>query len=502
MMNQAQLGQLKTRLARIADLNGSASVLGWDQETMMPEGGVQARADQMSTLGGLAHEYFVDEEVGQLLEDLAGQSAEADFETDDASLVRVKRREYEKQVRVPTELVMELLSVSAVATEAWKKARTDHNFSIFQPHLEKIMDIQRRIADALGYEGNNPYDALLDSFEPGTTYENISAVFSQVRGPVVELIKTITERGKPVDETILAGDYPADKQLAFSRQVAEALGYDFEHGRLDLSAHPFTTSFAYSDVRLTTRVKPHDLVTCLMGVIHEAGHGMHGQGLSPQLYRTTIEQTGLATAESQSRFYENMVGRSRAFWTYWYPRLQETFPNFKPVAFEDFYRALNQVKPGLIRVEADEVTYGLHIMLRFELENDILNNRVQVKDLPREWNDRMEALLGVRPPNDSDGVLQDIHWSGGGVGYFPDYWLGSIFAAQLWEQIVKERPSTEKDIAAGEYKGTLGWLREKIHTHGNKFTFPELVKRVTGGPLRWEPYVNYLQKKYGAIYGL
>jgi carboxypeptidase Taq len=239
-----------------------------------------------------------------------------------------------------------------------------------------------------------------------------------------------------------------------------------------------------------------------MAVIHEAGHGTHAQGLSPALYRSTLESTGLATAESQSRFYENMIGRSRAFWTFWYPKLQETFPGLKDTPLEAFYRALNVVRPGLIRVEADEVTYGLHIVLRFELENDLINGRVKVNDLPSAWNDRMEALLGVRPLTDSDGVLQDIHWAHGGMGYFPDYWLGSIFAAQLWDKLQVDQPGVSAEIASGRYASTLAWLRENIHQHGNKFTFPELVERVTGGPLRWEPYVKYLNAKFGEIYGL
>ncbi len=501
-MDTAKMEQLRTRLARISDLNFAGWLLGWDQRVMMPPGGAQARGDQMGTLAGLAHEFFIDEEVGALLEDLAAETAALPYESDEASLVRVKQREYERLVRVPTSLVMRITQAGAEGHEAWVQARSENRFSIFEPHLSKMVDLQRELAAALGSETGNPYDALLDQFEPGLTYEYINGVFGALKTPLVALVKAIGERADAVDDSVLRREYPEAAQVAFSREIAEALGFDFQRGRLDKSAHPFTSGTSRDDVRLTTRVDERFLPTCVMAVIHEAGHGMHMQNYHPALYRSSMEFPGLAIAESQSRFFENVVGRSRAFWTYWYPRAQAHFPHLADVPLETFYRAINKSQPSLIRVEADEVTYGLHIMLRFELENDVINGRVAVADLPREWNDRMETYLGVRPPTDSDGVLQDIHWSQGGWGYFPDYLLGSILASQLWDALRRERPGVEAGIARGEFAPLLEWQREQVMQHGAKFTFPELVERATGRPLSWEPYMNYLTAKYGEIYGL
>jgi carboxypeptidase Taq len=499
---EAQVVDLKKRLAKIADLGGAAGLLQWDQQVKMPRGSVQTRADQLSTLGGLAHEYFVDEEMGALLEELQPYGASLPYDSDEASLIRVKWRDYQKLIKVPTSLVMELLGTAAVAQPAWQKAREENDFKQFEPHLEKIVDIQIRVAEALGYQSDNPYDALIDNFESDLTFAYINSVFSALKPKLVDLIKAIQERGKPVDDGPLHREFDEDKQIEFSKRIAEALGYSFHNGRLDKSAHPFTGASSYHDVRITTRVAKNFLPTCLMSVIHEAGHGMHGQGLRPELYRSTIEFGGLATAESQSRFYENVLCRSRAFWKLWYPELQKTFPQMADVDLETFYRALNKVEPGLIRVEADEVTYGLHIMLRFELENEMINNKVKVADLPQIWNDRMEASLGVRPKTDADGVLQDIHWSNGYMGYFPDYLLGSMFASQLWKQMQKDNPKVMSEIEKGEYANIKAWHKAHIHDHGAKFTFPELAEKATGSALQAEPYVEYLTTKYNDIYAL
>jgi len=503
-----KLNQLKTRLARVADLSSAANVLEWDQETHMPEGGADTRADQVGTLRSLAHQYFVDEEVGQLFEDLSGELKGMDYDSNDASLVRVGYREYQKLIRVPTTLIEEMNRAKAQGVEVWRKARANNDFKSFQPNLERIVDLQKQYAACFN-PPDNLYDALVDYYEPGMSYASINAVFGELKPGVVALVKAISENQGAVDDSPVRQHFDFDTQMKFSAEVAEAIGYSFKRGRLDLTTHPFMTSFSQDDARITTRVNTEFLPTCLMGVIHETGHALYEQGVSPSLYRLGLGSqqvlgtgTSMAMHESQSRFYENVLGRSRSFWKTMYPRLQAAFPQMKGVTLEAFYRALNKSQPSLIRVEADEVTYGLHIMLRFELENDLINDRVKVKDLPREWNDRMEAYLGVRPSTDSDGVLQDIHWSSGLVGYFPDYLLGSILSVQWHHQMIKDRPEIPAEVEAGKFDTILAWLRENVHQHGLKFTMPELVKRVTGGSLQWQPYMQYLETKYAEIYGL
>jgi carboxypeptidase Taq len=496
-----KLAELKKRLARVADLQSAGGILAWEQEVMMPPNGAPYRGDQLGTLAGMAHEMATDKVVGELLDDLVVEFKNAPFESDEVSLVRVSKRDYLKKVRIPAALIEERTALAANAVQAWVKAREGNDFAAFAPFMEKVVDVNRRIADAIGSPTGNPYDALVDIFESGLTTEYIEGVFSELKKPLVALIKAIAAKPQ-VDVSILQGEFDESAQLAFSTEIAAALGYDFKRGRLDKSAHPFTMPSTHVDTRITTRVDGNNPMTCIFSVIHEVGHGMHGQGLSESLYQTGIEQTGLATAESQSRFYENIIGRSRAFWAYWFPRLQAVFPHFETVDSEAFYKAINRVQPSLIRVAADEVTYGLHIMLRFEIENDLLNGRIKVADLPQIWNDRMEEYLGVRPKTDSEGVLQDIHWSHGDMGYFSNYLLGSIFASQLWAVIQKDIPNLTKLVENGRYTEILAWQRQHIHQHGNKFTFPELAERITGGPLQWQPYMDYLTAKYSDIYGL
>jgi carboxypeptidase Taq len=500
---QEKLDQLKKVIGRAVDMERAASVLEWDQETYMPPGGGQARADQTATLRSTFHEIFASDEVGKLLDELEKEAAGLDYDSDEASLIRVLRREHERRVRVPLELAEELARTASLAQQVWQKARANNDFKSFEPLLAKTVELKHRWAECFKpYE--NIYDPLLDYYEPGITYRQIDTVFSALKPPLVKLVKDITTHLDAVDGSLLSQPFEPEGQMTFGREVIAALGYDFERGRIDFSAHPFTIHFGRDDVRITTRIVEGIGSSALMSTIHEAGHAMYEQGTSPTLYRTWLDQgASMSVHESQSRFYENIIGRSRPFWRYWYPRLQAIFPaQLGKVDMETFYRALNRVQPSLIRVEADEVTYGLHVILRFELENDLMNGRVSVSDLPKEWNARMEAYLGVVPSTDAEGVLQDVHWSVGYIGYFPDYLLGSIFSVQLWEQMLKERPSVPAEIEAGQYSAILDWLREKIHRHGMKFTLPELSQRITGGPLRWEPYMHYLQTKYGEIYGL
>lgn len=492
--------QLKRRLATISDLNAAAGTMHRDQEVFMAPGGGQGRGDQLATISTIVHEMGTSDEMGALLDALKDWGAQHPFESDEASLIRMVRRGYDRQVKVPTELVAKIAKATTDSTMAWQQARAQSDWSLFQDHLQKMVDLHVELADALGNETGNPYDALIDGFEPGLTSEYIDSVFPDLKKPLVELVKGIAESGVSIDESVLSRDFAESGQLEISREIIEALGYDFKRGRMDLSTHPFASG-AFDDVRITVRVED-SIAACLMGAIHEAGHAMHFQNAAKSLYRTGIAHGTAATCESQSRFWENVVGRSRPFWTYWYPRMQAKFPQLADVDMETFYRALNKSQPSLIRVEADEVTYGLHIMLRYELENDLFNGRVKVADLPKEWNSRMEAYLGLTPPNDAQGVLQDIHWSWGLFGYFPTYLLGSILASQLWESMKADRPTIESEIQEGKFGYLLDWQREKIHVHGGKFTLAEITEMATGSPLKWQPYMGYLQKKYGEIYGL
>lgn len=499
---EQKLATLREHIAQVVDLTRAAEVLAWDQETYMPQGGAAARADQISTLSGLAHELFIDEKVGALLEELI--AAGLPYDSDDGSFVRVQWREYQKAVRLPTDLVVEMAKASALGLEAWRAARAQDDFSQFRPALEHIVELTLHKAEALhDSRSSNLYDALLDSYDPGLSYEAINAVFSALKPELIALVKAIAANQDAVDDSIVTGNYPEADQMAFGRSISEALGYDYGRGRLDKSTHPFSISFSPDDVRITTRYSRR-LPESLMGTIHETGHAIYEQQVSKSLYRSGLDSgAGMSVHESQSRFYENILGRSRAFWEYWYPFLHDAFPEqLQGVEMEQFYRALNRSQPSFIRVEADEVTYGLHIMLRFEIENDLINGKVAVADLPTVWDDRFEAYMGIRPPTGREGVLQDIHWSQGAIGYFPDYLLGSIFSVQIWERMKADLPDATDHIRNGDFSRITAWLGNHIHRHGSKFTFPELAERVTGSALQWQPYMAYLRAKYSDIYGL
>jgi len=499
---EEELRSLKERLSKVIDLRAAASVLSWDQETYMPPGGARARAEQLATLGKLAHELFTSAEIGNLLEALEPKVRDLPYDSFEASLVRVTKRDYEKAVKIPAELVAELARTASLAKEAWRKARDDSDFPEFQPYLEKLVELNVKKAEALGYE-ERIYDALLDQYEPDMKTSQVERIFSHLKSELVPLVRTIAECERP-DDSFLRRDYDERAQWDFGLEVIKDFGFDLKRGRQDLSAHPFTTGFSVDDVRLTTRVQRDHLPTALFGTLHECGHGLYHQGVDPALERTPLAGgASLGMHESQSRLWENLIGRSRPFWEHYYPKLQERFPaQLKDVRLEDFYRAINRVEPSYIRVEADEVTYNLHIMLRFELENALLEGEIAVKDLPEAWNAKMEEYLGITPPNDAQGVLQDIHWSQGYMGYFPTYSLGNLISAQIFEQAQREIPSLTQKIRAGEFRELLGWLREKIYRHGRKFTSVELLERVTGRALGAESYLSYIRAKYSEIYGL
>ncbi len=498
---EEKIKQLRNTLAELADIGGAQAVLGWDQQTYMPPGGAEQRGQQAGTLGKLAHQIATSPELGRLLDELKTYAASLDPDSDDARLVKFAVRDYEQATRLPQEFVVEQAQVIAMSNQAWAEARARSDFSLFQPHLEKIVELVNRYISFFP-KTDHPYDVLLDQFEPEMKTADVKKIFDAVRPQQVELIKAISEKPQ-VDDSFLHQAFDEKNQWDFGVEVITAFGYDWQRGRQDKAPHPFTGGPGINDVRITTRVDPNFFNPMIFGTMHEAGHAMYDQGLGQNLLRTNLANgASLAVHESQSRMWENLVGRSLPFWQHFYPRLQERFPQLNGVSLDTFYKGINIVHPSLIRVEADEATYNLHIMLRLELEMAIVEGKVAVKDLPETWNARMQEYLGVTPPDDARGVLQDIHWSWGLMGYFSTYALGNLVSVQLWEKINQDIPNLEEQIRSGKFDALLGWLREKIHVHGRKFMPQELVQKVTGSKIDPAPYVKYLKAKYGQIYGL
>lgn len=494
---------LKARLTDIAHLHRAAAVLEWDMQTYMPPGGAPARADQMALLSKVAHEQFVSPETGQLLEKAEAEAQGMASDSDEARLVRNVRRQYDREVKIPVELATEFARHTALSQEIWTRARASNDFASFAPSLEKTLDLVRKMVECLGYT-DDPYDPLLDAYEPYMKTAQVAAIFADLKPRLVALARAIAESPRAKEEVALEGLFPIEAQNALTKRLVQAIGYDMQRGRQDQAAHPFCTTFSTGDVRITTRFSDSAPTMALYASLHEAGHAMYEQGI-PQAYDNTPLGGGVSSGvhESQSRLWENLVGRSRPFCAYVLPLLKEMFPDaLTDCDVERFYRAVNRVRPSFIRVEADEVTYNLHILLRFELERDLLADRLKVRDLPEAWNAKMREYLGITPPNDTLGVLQDIHWSAGMIGYFPTYTLGNLIAAQLWHTIRQAIPDLDAQIARGEFAPLLGWLREKIHRAGSKFTPDELIRKATGEPLSADHFTQYLQTKFGELYGL
>ncbi len=500
---EAQLLELKSRLQEVFDLEHAGAVLYWDQATYMPPGGAEARGRQIALLSRLAHERLTDPQIGRLLDALQPYADSLPYDSDDAGLIRVTRREYEKAVRVPPALVAEMASHFAATYQAWTEARPANDFAQMQPLLEKTLDLSRRLAECFpGYE--RIADPLIALADYGMTTAKVQAVFAELRAALVPLVQAIASQ-EPADNACLLQHFPEAEQLAFGLEVIRDYGYDFERGRQDKTHHPFMTKFSLGDVRITTRVQERDLGDALFSTLHEAGHAMYGQGINRAFEGTPLATgTSAGVHESQSRLWENLVGRSRAFWEHYYPRLQARFPEqLGRVPLDTFYRAINRVQPSLIRVDADEVTYNLHVMIRFDLEVQLLEGTLAVKDLPEAWRARYQADLGVAAPDDCNGVLQDVHWYSGRIGgVFQGYTLGNIMSALFYGAAVAAHPAIPAEIAQGKFETLRGWLRERVYQHGSKFTAEELIQRVDGGALRIEPYIHYLRTKYGELYRL
>jgi len=497
-----ELSKLRNKLAEISDIRTATSLLGWDQQTYMPPQSGEGRGYQMSTLESIAHTKFTSPAIGRLLDKLQSFAETLDPDSDDRRLVEVTRRDYEKLTRVSTKHVSEFALATSRAHQSWVEARQENNFSRFQPQLERIIELRRQYAEFFTpYE--HVYDPLLDDFEPGFKTKELIAIFEKLRNPQVAIVKAISQK-EPVDDSFLHQSFDPQKQWDFGVKVITSFGYDWQHGRQDKSPHPFTQGMGSQDVRITTRVKEDFFNTALFGTMHECGHALYELGIDPALDRTPLGTgASLAVHESQSRMWENLVGRSKPFWEGFYPELQKTFPKqLAGISLDRFYKGINKVQPSHIRVEADEATYNLHIMLRLEIEIELMEGKVLVNELPERWNDLMHQYLGVIPESDTNGVLQDVHWSMGLIGYFPTYALGNLVSAQLWECINQDIPNLPEQLRQGDFTGLLGWLRDKIHRHGSKFYPQDLVQRVTGSKINPDAYIGYLQKKYGEVYGL
>ena len=491
MDSHTALTTLKQRLAEILDVSKAAGVLGWDQRVTMPPLGVAARAEALATLGKITHERFVDDETGRLLDACAPLEDELPFDSDDASLVRVTRRDWEKARRVPTELRAEMTRQAAHGHGIWVDARKASDFAAFLPTLRRNVDLKLRYIDCFE-PSDSPYDHLLDDYEPGMKTAEVKEVFDVLRPALTELVAAAPE----IEASFLEGNFPVADQRAFAEEVLPTLGFADGAMRLDPTVHPFCTSFSNRDVRLTTRYQTRDLES-IWSTLHEAGHGLYAHGNDDALMRTPLAGApSLGLNESQSRTWENLVGRQRPFWTFWYERLQAHIPSLAAVELDAFLRAINRAEPGLIRVDADETTYSLHIILRFELEQEIIDGRISLEELPEAWNARMKEFLGVDVPDDAHGVLQDVHWSGGGMGYFPTYALGNVISLQIWQRVREELPDVDDQLAAGDALTLGDWLRDHLYRHGRKYTPKEMLERVAGTPqIDPEPYLAYLREK-------
>jgi carboxypeptidase Taq len=495
--------QLHERMAALADLRNVAQLLDWDQQTMMPPRGASTRAEEAATIQRISHDMFVADDTGRLIEAAAAGLDGASPDSDEAALVRVARRRWEKARRVPSELAGDLARASSVGQQAWIVAREESDFAGFVPYLERNFDLVRRYIDC--FESFDcAYDALLDDYEPGARTADVARVFDELKTELLALIGVVAERADRVDDAFLHGHFPIARQRELVRWLLEKMGFDQGSWRIDDAVHPFAAGFGSHDVRITTRWDERYLPTSLYGAMHECGHGLYEEGVAQSLQRTPLgHPESLGLHESQSRLWENMVGRGRPFCGVLAPRIAKLFGG--PVAGIDgemLYRAVNRVSPSLIRVEADEVTYGLHIVLRFELEQELVEGRLAIRDLPEAWNSRYKQYLGVDVPDDAHGVLQDVHWAAGLIGYFPTYALGNLIAGQLFARAHVELPDLDAQLAGGELHGLREWLRDKVHRHGAKFPTDELMRRAVGGPIAVRPFIDYLKRKLSQVYDL
>jgi carboxypeptidase Taq len=490
------LTQLKERLATVTDLERVSRVLNWDQQTMMPPAGWKHRGEHLATLRRVSHELLTDKETGRLLDELRSVEDSLDPDSDDAALIRLARRDYEKASRVPTELRAEMTRAGAEARTIWVKARAESDFESFRPALEHNYELRQRYVECFD-DVDEPYDILLDDFEPETTTAEVNETFDELKPELMQLIAEL--RNEDVDDSFLRGTFPPEAQEHLANEVVTLFGFRPDTWRLDPTEHPFASGAGVDDIRITTHYDPETMKS-FFSTMHEYGHGLYSHQAPRHLESLpTGGPSSLGIHESQSRMWENLVGRSRPFWHFFYPRAQAAFPEqLGGVELDAFIAGINRVKPSLIRIKADEVTYGMHVILRFELEQDVINGRVAVRDLPTVWNEKMHEYLRVDVPNDAQGVLQDTHWASGHIGYFSTYLLGTVMSVQIWEKILEDVPDLEEQIERGEFAALREWLGEHVHSLGRKFTPQETLRRATGSTIDPKPYLAYLRTKYGA----
>jgi carboxypeptidase Taq len=489
--------KLLKRSREIASAFYAAETLNWDVETYMPPKGVDFRAEQLAYLGGHTHRLFTGKVVGDWL--AACEQHGFAPESPEAANVREWRRRYDRATKLPASLVEKFQRARTHAREVWKEARQRSDFKLFKPHLQKLLDLNLQRAERWGFQ-EAPYDALLDEFEPGMRAGQVRALFAELRPAIGEVLRLALERSASIPENVLNSNYPVAAQQAFNRRVAEALGFDFNAGRVDTTTHPFCTTLGPGDCRLTTRYNEHNFTQSLYGILHEAGHGLYEQGLPAEHFGTPVgTAASLGIHESQSRLWENHVGRHPSFWEHWHPMACEHFPELKKLTPAQVAAAVNRVAPSFIRVEADQVTYDLHILLRFEIESKLLQRELKTGDVPAYWNEEFEKLVGLKVTRDSDGCLQDIHWSQGDLGYFPTYTLGNLNAAQFMRRAALDHPALEAEFARGDYRNLLSWLREKVHRSGLLWLPQDLMRQATGEPTNAKHHVEYLRKKFLAL---
>jgi carboxypeptidase Taq len=502
MSNEQRMAELRERLGVLHDLHRAGWLLGWDQQTMMPPAGTPARSEQIATVDRLAHELFVSDKMGELLDSLGEYERGLDPESVDAALLRVTRRDWEKARKIPAELRAEITRAEVLGVPAWAEARKNADYQAFLPYLQRNLDLKLQYIECFADSGKAPYDVLLDDYQEDARSEDITAVFARLKEELIPLLREVAA-AEQVDTSFAHGHFPVEKQELFAREILEPLGYSSEAWRLDPTVHPFATSIALDDIRLTTRYSEADLES-IFHTTHEFGHGIYEFSVDRDLDRTPlVELNSMVLHESQSRLWENLVCRSRPFWRYFFPKLQELFPEeLDGVTDEAWWRVVNRIEPSFIRVEADEVTYGMHIILRYELEQELISGRLAPDDLPEAWNAKMKEYLGVDVPDDAKGVLQDVHWSAGSFGYFPTYLLGTIASVQIWETARGELTDLDAQMEAGDFSALREWLTDKLYRWGRRLPPEEMLRRIVGGPLDAEPYVRYLKAKVADIYGV
>ena len=501
MKNVKPIDELRKRLVDIAHLASVLNLLYWDQKTYMPKGGSEGRASSTGQLTEIVHQKFISLDDDGLLSSLKKEVDEKKIKGKDAVIVSETWRSFEREKKLPADFVREESEVKSKSYEAWVEAREKNDFKIFLPWLIKIVSLKRKEAELVGYI-NSPYDALIDTYEPGMTAVEAFQILNDLKDFLVPFLKEIKSSKVKINEKKIIGKFPIDQQVKFNEMVVGKLGFDFNAGRIDMTTHPFATGINPQDVRITTRYRDSNIMYSLSCTIHEAGHGLYEQGLPFEHFGTPLaDSISLGIHESQSRMWEKIIGMSKPFWKFFYPKLQKEFPKpFKDIPSNEFYNIINKVQPSLIRTEADELTYNLHIILRFEIEKEIIEGSIDLKDLPKIWNTKMKEYFGIDVPSDSLGVLQDIHWAAGLFGYFPTYTFGNLYSAQFYNTMKKDMPDIEKNISQGKFEEIREWLRKHIHMHGKSYTAGGLVKKVTGEDLTSSYFIEYLKKKYMDIY--